>query len=124
MGGKTADEVMYWEREFVTEVDAMFVMTDDGSLGEKGLVTNFLPEILEAGKYSAVLTCGPEIMMKNVALEVVANEIPCQVSFERRMACGLGACLSCSIDTTHGRKKVCKDGPIFNAADVFPECNF
>ena len=124
MGGKNADEVMFWEREFVAEVDAMFVMTDDGSLGEKGFVTNFLPEILKEGKYSAVFTCGPEIMMKNVALEVVANDIPCQVSFERRMACGLGACLSCSIDTTGGRKKVCKDGPIFNATEVFEECNF
>ncbi len=119
MGGKTADEVMFWEAEFVEEVEEMFVTTDDGSLGEKGFVTNFLPEILQAGNYSAVYTCGPEIMMQNVAMEVLANEIPCQVSFERRMACGLGACLSCSVDTANGRKKVCKDGPVFDAAEIF-----
>ena len=121
MGGKTGDEVMFWEREFVDSVSEMFVTTDDGSLGEKGFVTNFLPEILQAGNYSAVYTCGPEIMMRNVALEVVANDIPCQVSFERRMACGLGACLSCSIDTANGRKKVCKDGPVFDATEVFTD---
>ncbi|MBQ3690134.1 MAG: hypothetical protein II937_09815 [Bacteroidales bacterium] len=47
------------------------------------------------------------------------NNLPCEVSFEKRMACGLGACLSCSIDTADGRKKVCKDGPIFDAKEVF-----
>ena len=121
MGGKTADEVMFWEAEFVEDVGEMFVTTDDGSLGEKGFVTNFLPEILQAENYSAVFTCGPEIMMRNVAMEVLANDIPCQVSFERRMACGLGACLSCSVDTVHGRKKVCKDGPVFDASEVFTD---
>ena len=119
MGGKTADEVIFWENAFVSEVGEMFITTDDGSLGEKGFVTNFLSEILQVENYSAVFTCGPEIMMRTVALEVLANDIFCQVSFERRMACGLGACLSCSVDTTQGRKKVCKDGPIFNAEEVF-----
>lgn len=119
MGGKTADEVIFWEDEFVSEVGEMFITTDDGSLGEKGFVTDFLPEILQAEKYSAIYTCGPEVMMRAVAFEAMANNIFCQVSFERRMACGLGACLSCSTDTANGRKKVCKDGPIFNAAEVF-----
>ena len=119
MGGKTADEVMFWESEFLSEVGEMFITTDDGSLGEKGFVTNFLPELLVAENYSAIYTCGPEIMMRSVALEAAANNIPCQVSFERRMACGLGACLSCSVDTKSGRKKVCKDGPVFNAEEVF-----
>lgn len=119
IGGKTADEVTFWLDEFAEDVGEIFVTTDDGSFGEKGFVTNFLPKILQAGNYSAVYTCGPEIMMRNVAMEVLANEIPCRVSFERRMACGLGACLSCSIDTAHGRKKVCKDGPVFDAQEVF-----
>ncbi len=119
MGGKTADEVMFWEAEFVSEVGEMFITTDDGTLGTPGFVTNILPEILETGNYSAIYTCGPEVMMRNVAMEAWANDIPCQVSFERRMACGLGACLSCSIDTAHGRKKVCKDGPVFPANEIF-----
>jgi len=119
IGGKTADEVTFWLDEFAEDVENIFVTTDDGSFGEKGFVTNFLPSILAAENYSAVYTCGPEIMMRGVALEVAAYEIPCQVSFERRMACGLGACLSCSIDTANGRKKVCKDGPVFDAREVF-----
>lgn len=119
IGGKTADEITFWLDEFAESVENIFVTTDDGSFGEKGFVTNYLPEILAAENYSAVYTCGPEIMMRGVALETSAHEIPCQVSFERRMACGLGACLSCSIDTAHGRKKVCKDGPVFDAQEVF-----
>ncbi|MBQ6131695.1 MAG: dihydroorotate dehydrogenase electron transfer subunit, partial [Selenomonadaceae bacterium] len=54
-----------------------------------------------------------------VAKIALNNNLPCEVSFEKRMACGLGACLSCSIDTADGRKKVCKDGPIFDAKAVF-----
>ncbi len=119
IGGKTADEVSFWCDEFAEDVDEIFITTDDGSLGEKGFVTNFLPEVLLVENYSAIFTCGPEIMMRGVALEARAHNLPCFVSFEKRMACGLGACLSCSIDTTRGRKKVCKDGPVFDALDVF-----
>ena len=119
MGGKTADEVMFWEAEFISEAEGVYITTDDGSLGEKGFVTNFLTELLQVENYAAIYTCGPEIMMRSVALEAAANDIPCHVSFERRMACGLGACLSCSVDTVNGRKKVCKDGPIFDAREVF-----
>ena len=58
-------------------------------------------------------------MMRGVARLAKQKKLPCEVSFEKRMACGLGACLSCSIDTVDGRKKVCKDGPIFDACKVF-----
>ena len=73
--------------------------------------------ILSADKYSAVYTCGPDVMMFGTALEAVANGLHCEVCFERRMACGMGACMSCSIETVNGRKKVCKDGPVFDARD-------
>ena len=93
---------------------------DDGSLGTKGFTTTVLPELLEKGSYDVVVTCGPEIMMRGVAKIAKEHGIPCEVSLEKRMACGLGACLSCSIDTTDGqRKKVCKDGPVFPAEEVF-----
>ena len=121
IGGKNKSEVVFWYKEFRPLVENFFVTTDDGSLGRKGFVTELLPSVLEVEKYSAVYTCGPEIMMRGVALEVMARDIFCQVSFERRMACGLGACLSCSIDTAHGRKKVCKDGPVFDAQEIFFE---
>ncbi|MBQ3337224.1 MAG: dihydroorotate dehydrogenase electron transfer subunit [Selenomonadaceae bacterium] len=119
IGGRTRGEVVFWQEEFRPLVEKIFITTDDGSYHKKGFVTDFLPEILAAENYSAILTCGPEIMMRGVARLAAEKNLPCEVSFEKRMACGLGACLSCSIDTVDGRKKVCKDGPIFDARKVF-----
>ena len=119
IGGRTKDEVIFWQEEFRPYVEKISITTDDGSYAKKGFVIDLLPEILSTGNYSAIYTCGPEIMMRGVAKLAKENNLPCEVSFEKRMACGLGACLSCSIDTVDGRKKVCKDGPIFNAEKVF-----
>ena len=119
MGGRNLGEVEFWQEEFLPHAEKIFVTTDDGSAGHYGFVTDFLPEVLSQENYSAILTCGPEIMMRNVARLAAEKNLPCEVSFEKRMACGLGACLSCSIDTVDGRKKVCKDGPIFDARKVF-----
>lgn len=119
MGGRTKGEVTFWQEEFRPHAEEIFVMTDDGSYGKKGFVTDLVEEILSAKNYSAVLTCGPEVMMRGVARLAAEKNLPCEVSFEKRMACGLGACLSCSIDTVDGRKKVCKDGPVFDAQKIF-----
>lgn len=120
IGGRTADEVIFWQNEFKTHAKTIFITTDDGSYSKKGFVTDFLPEILASDEnYAAIYTCGPEIMMRGVAKLANEKNLPCEVSFERRMACGLGACLSCSIDTLDGRKKVCKNGPIFDFRKVF-----
>ena len=119
LGGRTKDEVIFWQEEFRPHVGKIFVTTDDGSYAKKGFVIDLLPEVFSAENYSAILTCGPEVMMRGVAKFAAEKNIPCEVSFEKRMACGLGACLSCSIDTVDGRKKVCKDGPIFDARKVF-----
>lgn len=119
MGGRNVGEVNFWQKEFRPHAEEIFVTTDDGSVGKYGFVTDALPEILSRKNYSAVLTCGPEIMMRGVARIAEEKNLPCEVSFEKRMACGLGACLSCSIDTVDGRKKVCKDGPIFDSRKVF-----
>ena len=119
LGGRNAGEVDFWCAEFRPNVEEIFVTTDDGSVGVYGFVTDALPAVLAKKNYSAVLTCGPEIMMRGVAKLAAEKNLPCEVSFEKRMACGLGACLSCSIDTVDGRKKVCKDGPVFDARKVF-----
>ena len=112
IGGRNAGEVDFWQAEFASCVEEIFLTTDDGSVGRYGFVTDALPDVLAKKNYSAVLTCGPEIMMRGVAKLAAEKNIPCEVSFEKRMACGLGACLSCSIDTVNGRRKVCKDGPV------------
>lgn len=119
MGGKTEGE-LFWRPYYEPYVKGSFFTTDDGSFGTKGFVTTLLPDVLEKGDYDVVLVCGPEVMMRGVAKIAQAHGLPCEVSLERRMACGLGACLSCSIDTTSGeRRKVCKDGPVFRAEEVF-----
>lgn len=119
IGGKNIDEALLWEEEFRNLTQKMFTATDDGSYGHNGFVTELLPDILKSMHYDRILVCGPEIMMRKVADIAKEYNIECQVSMEKRMACGLGACLSCSTDTINGRKKICKDGPIFNAEVVF-----
>ena len=119
MGGKNAEE-LFWQSFYAPYVQKTFLTTDDGSLGSQGFTTTIFPQVLKQDTYDGVLVCGPEIMMRGIAKMAAQAGIPCQVSLEKRMACGLGACLSCSIDTTDGkRKKVCKDGPVFWAEEVF-----
>lgn len=119
IGGRNKGEVEFWIKEFKPEVGKVFITTDDGSFGSLGFVTTLLPEVLDYEDFAAIYTCGPEIMMRGVAQIAGENNIPCKVSLERRMACGLGVCLSCSIDTASGRRKICKDGPVFDASEVF-----
>ena len=118
MGGRSAQEV-FWRQLFKDYSSKIHITTDDGSLGIKGFVTTILPDLLQENGYDLVIACGPEIMMKNVAKICRDYGVTCEVSLERRMGCGLGACLSCSIDTVSGRRKVCKDGPVFPAEEVF-----
>lgn len=118
MGGRNKQEI-FWEKYFRPYANNIFITTDDGSVGTKGFTTNLLPQLLTDTKYDLVAVCGPGIMMQLISDIAAEYEVPCQVSLEKRMACGLGACLSCAVDTKDGqRKKVCKDGPVFWAEEV------
>lgn len=86
--------------------------TEDGSLGERGLVTQ---HSLFNSNYDHVCTCGPTPMMKSVAHHARNRNISCEVSLENMMACGIGACLCCVCDTDEGHKCVCKEGPVFDS---------
>ena len=92
------------------------IATDDGSLGQKGLVTDFLASDLK--RFNAIFACGPKPMLKALKNLVVGTQIPTFVSLEERMGCGFGACLTCACKTTHGTKRVCHDGPVFNITEV------
>jgi NAD(P)H-flavin reductase len=94
--------------------EGVAVATDDGSDGTRGVVT----DILEPERYAAVFSCGTPAMLKAVAEKCAASGTPCFVSTENRMACGVGACLGCTIRTTGGNKRCCADGPVFNAKEV------
>ena len=99
------------------------VISDDGSTGRKGFVNVLVKELLaEDPEIQAVFACGPKLMLKTVVEAANAAGVPCQVSMEERMGCGLGACLVCACkikgaDGDHYRH-VCKDGPVFRAEEV------
>ena len=111
MGGQTANAIG-WTADFDT-VATVHRITDDGSVGEQGLITQH--SIWQnISKFDRIYACGPEAMMKAVAKMAVRANIPCEVSLENTMACGIGACLCCVTETIHGNQCVCVDGPIFD----------
>ena len=81
-------------------------------------MTAVLPELLEKGSYDRVYVCGPSPMMHAVTDLVARAGVPCQISLEKYMGCGLGACLSCTCSGIGKRVKICKDGPVFWAGEV------
>ncbi len=111
------------EKEFEEiGLNKLVVTTDDGSYKEKGFAIDFMKKDIEEHKVDMIFACGPLPMLKAVRSYAIENNIPCQISLEERMGCGIGACLGCAVkvrtgeDTKYGH--VCKDGPVFNASDV------
>ena len=109
LGFNTKDEVFY-EEEFRALGCDVTVTTVDGSHGVKGFVTNALD-----GQQSYYYTCGPLPMIKALLQAAGTNG---EVSMEERMGCGFGACMGCTIQTTKGPKRVCKEGPVFPAEEL------
>ncbi len=99
--------------------------TDDGSKGHHGYVTEVLSELLTQQKVDTVYCCGPEIMMKKVALICQEQEVPCWLSLETPMACGIGACFSCVVKVRDGEgwdyRRSCLEGPVFEAGQLVLE---
>jgi len=93
---------------------SLVAATEDGSEGVKGRITEFFTP---AG-YSAVFVCGPEPLLKVVGDACIAGNVPCFMSLEKHMACGVGACLGCTVKTTGGNRRCCADGPIFSAEEI------
>ena len=109
LGGRTDKDIL--ELDLFQKYDRVFVTTEDGSMGEKGFVTNH--SVLQE-HFDRVCTCGPKPMMVAVARYAREKNIECEASLENMMACGLGACLCCVEKTTEGNLCVCKEGPVFN----------
>jgi dihydroorotate dehydrogenase electron transfer subunit len=95
----------------------LHLATDDGSLGHKGYIPECLTQVLPLVRQ--VYTCGPQPMMQAVVQRCQQAQVPCQVSVETHMACGIGACLGCVLAGSEGRQvHVCTDGPVFHAEDL------
>ena len=105
----------YALEDFLPYCATISVATDSGAVGYHGLVTG----ILHPEEFDLVLTCGPNVMMQGVYRLCAEKGVPCLASLERKMACGLGACLGCTCHTKVGPKTVCQDGPVFPAQEVF-----
>lgn len=91
----------------------LIVSTDDGSLGDKGVITDIFEKKLE--KFDYVYSCGPTIMLNKVIEICKNNNLYCEVSLETLMGCGIGACLCCAVSTKNGNLRACIDGPVFDS---------
>ena len=114
LGARTKD--MLLQLEDFERVGDVYVTTEDGSAGEKGFVTQH--SILFKQHFDRISVCGPSPMMKAVARFARANSVPCEVSLENMMACGLGACLCCVEKTVKGNVCVCTEGPVFDINEL------
>jgi dihydroorotate dehydrogenase electron transfer subunit len=118
--GKNSDvflgykDSVYIAEEFEKYSNNTIIVTEDGSVGKRGYVTDYV----DFEKYDVVVTCGPEIMMNKIIDKCKEKKIKCYVSLERRMACGLGACLGCTVETVNGNMRACKDGPVFSSEEL------
>lgn len=123
IGAKHANALVC-EQDFKDLEIEVLASTDDGSSGKKGFVSDLLLNLLNNQpptpnpQLITIFACGPHPMLKAIAEIAFQNKIDCQVSMEAFMACGIGACKGCAIETKSGYKMVCSDGPIFNSKEL------
>ena len=124
LGAQTFDALVTRERYADLFGAEPYCATDDGSYGRAGFCTSLVEERIEQGSskdaasYDYLAVCGPEPLMKIVADKGAEAGIYTEISMEKKMACGIGACLSCVVDTVDGKRRSCVDGPIFEAKKV------
>jgi len=117
LGARDGDEVSSLADDFSQLGYTVVPATDDGSLGHHGFIPELLDDVLPA--VSRVYSCGPYPMMRTVVAKCQKADVVCQVSLETHMACGLGACLGCTVQGNSGQYvHVCKQGPVFYSGEV------
>ncbi len=121
LGFRSASRMILMDA-FADVCDRVFTVTDDASNGAPGPVTVPMERLFMQERFDGVLCCGPRPMLKAAAELCARFGIPCQVSMEQRMGCGVGACLVCSCQTKRDGQvhmsRVCRDGPVFRAEEV------
>jgi dihydroorotate dehydrogenase electron transfer subunit len=109
-------------RSFKESTGKVHIATDDGSAGVQGTSTDILNTFLttmERKAHLVLYACGPHAMLAAVSKIAAEHAIPCYVSMEERMACGLGACMGCSVPMkAGGYKRACKEGPVFDSREI------
>lgn len=114
MGASNAS--LLYPRSLLPPSIDLVTATEDGSEGRRGMVTELISDFINQA--DQVFACGPASMYQSMAAQSCLKGRPVQISLEVRMGCGLGACYSCTIKTKKGLQQVCRDGPIFELADI------
>lgn len=120
IGGRTAGDILC-KNDFMSIGANVYITTEDGSSGEKGLVLQPAARLIKTAPPEIIYVCGPMPLLKTAAALARLHHIFCEISIETIMACGLAACLGCAVKTAgsdHGYRHACKDGPVFDAADL------
>jgi dihydroorotate dehydrogenase electron transfer subunit len=126
-GARTKDELMFTDK-IKAFSKKLFIATDDGSSGKKGLITDNLYDFLNVSRIThhalRIYACGPFAMLKKTATIALQYNMKCFVSLEEHMACGIGACLGCVAKVNDIKyndwhyERVCKEGPVFDAENI------
>ncbi len=119
-GGRTRADLHLLDRIKAFRLQGIFIFSEDGSLGQKGLLTSGLEKIVQEERPDVTLSCGPEAMLAQLALMLKAHRgLENHASLESMMGCGFGACQSCAVRTVSGAyRKVCDEGPVFPLEDI------
>jgi dihydroorotate dehydrogenase electron transfer subunit len=119
IGARSKADIPLMERMQAIPGITVLPVTEDGSLGERGLATDVLARLLgRAGRAHVVYACGPHGMLKKVYELSREKSARCEVSLEEYMACGFGVCSACAVKTTEGSQRVCCQGPVFDAGII------
>ena len=124
LGARNRDELIALTSGFQSLDVTLHLTTDDGSIGHHGLVTDLMPGLLSQQDGWQVRSCGPYPMLRAVAALSRKHGWQCQVSLETMMACGISACLGCTVEASANHRKggpylhVCKDGPVFDEGEI------
>jgi dihydroorotate dehydrogenase electron transfer subunit len=116
IGAETAAKL--YPQDFIPAGVEVICVTDDGSAGERGLVTEFLPSLADWA--DQIFACGPVPMYRKMSEMELGNKST-QILLEQVMGCGVGACRGCAVATTKGIKRVCREGPVFELGEIIWE---
>lgn len=116
IGGKTSSDIL--RPEAYQDLAQVAIMTEDGFMGEKGMITAHPWFGADLKSFSKVYVCGPDPMMKAIGKLAAEAGVYCEVSLENLMACGIGSCLCCTVTTHEGNVRACMEGPVFDATQL------
>jgi dihydroorotate dehydrogenase electron transfer subunit len=116
-GGRSSGDLLELDLWGKTGIE-LFPVTEDGSAGRQGLVTEVFFEEHRRAKFDLIAACGPQPMLQAIQKIALREGIDGQLSLESHMACGVGVCLGCACKTTRGYQRACVDGPVFSIREV------